>query len=56
MDGGIAEVGVRVPDGDKEAEGGGGTAEGTEIVAGTEFPVGAGKGVLHVGVPGGVPP
>lgn len=55
MDGGITEVGVRVPDGDKEAEGGGGTAEGTEI-AGTELPVGVGKGVLHVGVPGGVPP
>ena len=51
----MAEVGVRVPEGDKEAEGGGGTAEGTEIV-GTEFPVGVGIGVLHVGVPGGVPP
>lgn len=56
MDGGIAEVGVRVPDGDKQAVGGGGTAEGTETVAGTAFPVGVGKGVLHVGVPGGVPP
>lgn len=49
-------MGVLVPEGDKAAAGGGGTAEGTEIVGGKEMAVGVGNGVLHVGVPGGVPP
>lgn len=31
-------------------------AVGKEIEGGREFPVGVGNGVLHVGVPGGVPP
>ena len=56
MDGGIAELGVLVPDGDKAAAGGGGTAEAKEIVGSNDIPVGVGNGVLHVGVPGGVPP
>ena len=56
MDEGTPEVGVLVPDGDKEAAGGGGTADMTENVGGKEVPDGVGNGVLHVGVPGGVPP
>lgn len=45
-----------VPEGDNAAAGGGGTAEVTENIGGKEVPVGVGNGVLHVGVPGGVPP
>ena len=54
MDGGTPDVGVLVPDGDKAGVGGGSGKDARDI--GSEPPVGVGKGVLQVGVPGGVPP